>query len=208
MQMSFSAGEICPLLHARVDLSRYSTGLAELVNMIVLPQGGVTRREGFAQMKSVGAGNVRYIPFEYSSTDSILIELGNYTAVMYGNVSGTLTAYASISTPYSSADLDGIRYVQSGNVIFLAHRNYKPKMLRRVSLSSWTLEDMPYKGGPFIDGSEWNSNADIRLSGTGDNRTVLSTGAGIFSSGLVGTLLKLEYAVPPLTETFSSLPFP
>ena len=208
MQMSFSAGEIDPLLHARVDLSRYQTGLAELSNMIVLPQGGVTRRGGFTQIKQITSGNLRYIPFEYNSTDNILIELSDKSAVFYGNVSENVTEYGRISTPYAGSDLGGLRYVQSGNVMFLTHRNYKPMILRRESLSSWVLQDLPFAGGPFIDGSEWNSKAEIILSGSGDNRTARSTGAGIFTSGLEGTLLKLEYAVSPLTETFSSEPEP
>ena len=208
MQMSFSSGEINPILHARVDLTRYHTGLAELSNMIVLPQGGVTRRGGFSQIKQIPSGDVRYIPFEYSSTDNILIELREKTAIFYSNVSENLTMNASISTPYEGCDIADIRYVQSGNVMFLTHRKYKPMMLRRESLSSWVIEELPYRGGPFIDGAEWNSNAVIRLEGSGDYRTVQSTGAGIFTSGLEGTLLKLEYAVSPSTETFTSEPAP
>ena len=204
MQMSFSAGEINPLLHARVDLSRYHTGLAELSNMIVLPQGGVTRRGGFSLCHEISGDYVRYIPFEYSSMDNILIELTDKSACMYGNVSGNLTECARISTPYAGSDLASIRYVQSGNVVFLTHRKYKPMMLRRESLASWILEEMPYSGGPFIDGAEWDSEAVIRLSGSGDYRTVESAGSGIFTSGLEGTLLKLEYAVSPSTETFTS----
>ena len=50
MQPSFAKGEISPLLHARVDLAMYHIGLARLKNMIVLPQGGITRRPGFVHM--------------------------------------------------------------------------------------------------------------------------------------------------------------
>ena len=52
MQESFTSGEISPLLHARVDLARYMTGLAELKNFIVLPQGGVTRRPGLEKVSA------------------------------------------------------------------------------------------------------------------------------------------------------------
>lgn len=206
-QISFAAGEITPLLHARVDLARYSTGLAELRNMIVLPQGGVTRRSGFTYCHTITSGEVRHIPFEYNSTDNILIELRDRTAVMYGNVSGRLTEYARVTTPYAENDLSGLRYVQSGNVMFLVHRKYKPMMLTRKGLFSWVIEEIPYHGGPFIDGAEWNGNAVLDLDGTGDNRTVRSS-TGMFSQELVGTLLKLEYAVEAQTETFKSEPEP
>ena len=188
-QISFAAGEITPLLHARVDLARYSTGLAELRNMIVLPQGGVTRRSGFTYCHTITSGEVRHIPFEYNSTDNILIE------------------HARVTTPYAENDLSGLRYVQSGNVMFLVHRKYKPMMLTRKGLFSWVIEEIPYHGGPFIDGAEWNGNAVLDLDGTGDNRTVRSS-TGMFSQELVGTLLKLEYAVEAQTETFKSEPEP
>ncbi|MBR1438996.1 MAG: hypothetical protein IJ587_10720, partial [Synergistaceae bacterium] len=73
-QVSFSSGELSPLLHARVDLARYLTGLAELKNMIVLPQGGVTRRGGFTYCHALSSSFTRHVPFEYNSTDNILLE--------------------------------------------------------------------------------------------------------------------------------------
>lgn len=128
MQMSFASGEISPLLHARVDLARYATGLAELKNMIVLPQGGVTRREGFSwcgdTLNSTDLTRIeRLIAFEYNSTDSAMLEFGDYVCRVRSSEG---YVEATIATPYSLDDVGELRYVQSGNVIFLAHRKYKP----------------------------------------------------------------------------------
>ena len=201
LQASFSSGEISPLLHARVDLARYSTALAELKNMIVLPQGGVTRRAG---LKSAGAAlseNSRLIPFEYNSTDTVILEFGDRLLRIRGNISDNPTILTTFATPYSLADIQSLRYVQSGNVIFLAHRKYRPRMLTRNSLTSWTLAEFPYHGGPFISSTEWGSSASLYLSGSGNIRTIQGN---IFNSQLVGTLLKLEYTVYPKTETFDT----
>ena len=46
LQSSFNAGELSPRLHARVDFVRYRAGLEECQNLIVFPEGGVTRRPG------------------------------------------------------------------------------------------------------------------------------------------------------------------
>ena len=204
LQASFSSGEISPLLHARVDLARYSTGLAELRNMIVLPQGGVTRRAGLKKINNALSDNSKLIPFEYNSTDAVVLELGDRVLRVWGNVSSTPTLLTSIVTPYSISDVQTVRYVQSGNVIFFAHRKYKPQMLTRNSLTSWSLVEFPYHGGPFINSTEWGSSADLSLVGYGDTKVI---SGNIFSDNrLVGTLLKLEYAIPPKSETFNFTP--
>ena len=43
---SFAAGEISPLLEGRTGIEKYREGLADLTNMVVMPQGGVKRRPG------------------------------------------------------------------------------------------------------------------------------------------------------------------
>ena len=205
-QVSFAAGEINPLLHARVDLSRYRIALAELVNMIVLPQGGVTRRAGLRLLRQSLASGVRLIPFEYNRTDSAILEFGNKTMRVWRGSSGSYLPSNQISTPYALADVKDLRYVQSGNVMFLTHRNYKPYMLVRNSLTSWTFKELKFSGGPWIDGEEWASGVELELEGTGRTRIVRSAGGNVFSSGHVGTLLKVEYAVKPkLFEIESSL---
>ena len=44
---SFAAGELSPLLDGRTDLAKYFVGLKILLNMLVYPTGGATRRGGF-----------------------------------------------------------------------------------------------------------------------------------------------------------------
>ena len=209
MQMSFASGEISPLLHARVDLARYATGLAELKNMIVLPTGGVTRRAGFASSYdgslcgTYGNQETRLIPFEYNSTDSVLLEFGE-KIIRVWEPGATFRVLTTLTSPYALPDVKTLRYVQSGNVIFIAHKNYKPQMLTRHTLTSWSIKDLPYKNGPWIDGAEWNADVYLSVYGTGDVKTVYSNWANIFSAGLVGTFLKIEYAVEPKTETLTS----
>ena len=89
MQASFSSGEISPLLHARVDLARYSTALAELKNMIVLPQGGITRRPGFLFLGYAVLTDrpiYKFIPFEFNSTDTALIGFQDSKISIWNNV--------------------------------------------------------------------------------------------------------------------------
>ncbi|SDL07847.1 hypothetical protein SAMN05660337_2004 [Maridesulfovibrio ferrireducens] len=50
---NFSAGELSPRLGGRVDLAKYSNGLAVLENMYTHPHGGASRRTGFRFIREV-----------------------------------------------------------------------------------------------------------------------------------------------------------
>ncbi len=203
MQASFSSGEISPLLHARVDLARYLTGLAELQNMIVLPQGGVTRRPGLENVRWTGEYIYKLIPFEFNSTDTALIAFGDNKIRIYGNISGELNLLATINSPYNSNDVQTLDYVQSGNVIFLVHRNYAPRMLTRKTLTNWTLSAISFKSGPYRDSVSYGATKPLTLTVSGGRR-ILTSEEDIFNSSLVGTLIKLEYPVEGKTETITS----
>ena len=199
LQASFSSGEISPVLHARVDLARYQTGLAKLENMLVMPQGGVKRRNGFKSIGSMNGG--RLIPFEYSTTDSALIELGDKTGYVW-STSGLVTTF---TTPYTGYEALSVKYVQSGNVIFMVHKNHKPQMLRRNSQSSWSMSELNIRNGPFIDGEEWASGVTLLLVNTliAKRVTAHSTGT-VFNSNLVGSLMKVEYSVNARSQEIES----
>ncbi len=208
-QISFAAGEISPILHARTDLTRYRTGLAELVNMIVLPQGGVTRRAGILGGGELLSGGVKLIAFEYSTTDSVMLEFGEKVMRVWRKVDDArYTTIVTISTPYSLSDVKSLRHVQSGNVMFLTHKNYKPMMLRRNSLTSWILSELPFRGGPWISGEEWASGAKLRFSMIAASKVINSIGGEVFSSDVMGSLLKVEYAVAAKTQEMTSLKSP
>lgn len=83
---SFNSGELSSLLSAREDLSKFQSGCSLLENFIVLPQGGVTKRPGTVYVaESKSSTKIRLIPFEYSTTQSYIIELGNQYARFYTN---------------------------------------------------------------------------------------------------------------------------
>mgnify|MGYP001330769949 CR=1 FL=1 len=73
---SFTAGEISPRLEGRTDLEKYSQGLSDLTNMIVMPHGGVTRRPGTEYLGEVKSSAVktRLIPFQFKTSDTYILE--------------------------------------------------------------------------------------------------------------------------------------
>jgi len=87
LKESFNAGEFTPRLYSRYELQKYKNGCKTLTNFLPLAQGPITRRPGFeyiAEVKDSEQG-VRLIPFEFSATDSYIIEAGNLYFRFYRN---------------------------------------------------------------------------------------------------------------------------
>lgn len=83
---SFSAGELSPLMDARLDLDRYKNGAKRMRNVYVKPQGAVTRRQGTKQAMDItpyykaASGNdisdelfPRIIPFIFSENQAYVL---------------------------------------------------------------------------------------------------------------------------------------
>lgn len=140
---SFAGGEMSPEMFGRVDDVKFQTGAATLRNFIATPQGPAENRPGFAFVRGVkfNAQKTRLIPFTYSTTQTMVIELGaGY--IRFHTMGGTLLLLNvpyEIVNPYAEADLFDIHYVQSADVVTLVHPNYAPRELRRIGATNWTL---------------------------------------------------------------------
>jgi hypothetical protein len=75
---SFSGGQVSPAMYGRLDDITFQTGAALLSNFIATPQGPAQNRAGFAYVLATkNNGVARLIPFIYSSTQTMVLELGN-----------------------------------------------------------------------------------------------------------------------------------
>ncbi len=82
IQSNFSVGELDPLIRSRIDLQQYYNGLEKAQNVVVQPQGGMTRRPGLrfiAELPSAGApqNGTKLIPFRYSTEQSYMLAFIN-----------------------------------------------------------------------------------------------------------------------------------
>lgn len=76
---NFTAGELSPKLDARIDLAKYQNACKTLQNMLIHPQGGVSRRPGTYYVASAkyGSKRCRLVPFEFSVTQAYVLEFGD-----------------------------------------------------------------------------------------------------------------------------------
>ncbi len=151
IQPSFASGELAPSLYARVDLARYQTGLRLCRNFIVMPYGGIKNRPGtvfISPTKSNGPGQL--IPFEFNDEQTYVLEFTNLCMRVYkdgGLVESSPGLPYEVVTPYTAADLLGINYTQSADVMTIVHPSHEPRQLSRLDHDDWTLSTISFVPG-------------------------------------------------------------
>lgn len=170
IQRSFAGGEIAPALYARVDTSKYTTGLRTLRNMLVMRHGGATNRPGTTFVGEVkdSTKTVRFIPFVFNSDQTYILEFGDqYMRVVRAGAQVTETAQAitaiTNASPgvltYSGADnyANGDEVVITGIVgaigAYLNGRNFK---VANVNTGANTFE-LNYLNGTAVNTTSMGS---------------------------------------------------
>lgn len=79
IQTNFTAGELSPLLYGRIDLAKYANGAKQIVNAIVQPHGGATRRPGtrFVAKAKYSDRPLRLVPFRFNAGQAYVLEFGD-----------------------------------------------------------------------------------------------------------------------------------
>lgn len=148
-QRNFSSGELAPSLWGRTDTARYYAGLRTCRNFMVLKSGGAENRPGSELVGAVAGNSVtRLIPFVFNESQAYALEFTDHLVrfIRDGGYIGGSIPY-SVSTPYAAADLAGLRYVQSADVLTLVHPLYPPATLNRLAEASWTFTNPTFAPG-------------------------------------------------------------
>jgi len=121
-----------------------------------------------------------------------------------------------IPTTYSAGDLTttegtcGLSLVQSGDVIYIAHRGHKPAKLSRFGNTNWQLSEVDIKGGVFDTNNTDTSikvTAEDLVAAVGDfaeYSITLTASSDVFTTDLVGGLFQLEITDDSLIKPWVS----
>lgn len=196
---NFNAGELAPLMQSRVDFPKYNSGAKTLQNMIVRAQGPASRRPGTKFIAEVKDGNdyACLIPFEYSTDDAYIIEVGDLYMRFYrdGNqvpISALDANAYEIVSPYDANDLFEIQYAQDAQYMRLVHPDYAPYKLTRTGHAAWTLTAVDYTNGPFLDEND-DTDVTITPSAVTGDITLSSTGSSVWDADHVGALWQITH---------------
>ncbi len=175
---TFNSGEWSPRLYGRSDTDRYRGACSELFNMVLAPQGGAMRRMGFrylAETRLNQDGIV--IPFRFNIDQAYIIVATGNRFRFFRNREQLEVSPGNpyqITTPYTLADLPGLKWTQSGDTLFLVHPDFAPRKLVRFGDTNWHLSTLEFRDGPY----------GPLYSGTG-----VGVGANVVGIGLTATAI-------------------
>lgn len=160
----FVGGELSPRWMSRVEgggldplqgggsiAEVYRSGAREITNMIVMPQGGVTKRHGTlfgrdltVDFPGVVASDFQAFRFEFPGTDFLtvwapgLVKVYN-TATF--NISVAIPSpVASFTTPFTASDVRALQVAQLQDSMITFTPNWRMRVLR-VRAGVWTFTD-------------------------------------------------------------------
>ena len=190
---NFTGGELSPRLDGRNDLAKYSSGCKTLQNMVVYPHGSSARRPGtsFVAEVKTSSAKTRLIPFEFSTTQTYILEFGNQYirfykdsgAILEANktITGITQANPGVVTSSSHGFANGDTVVISG-VVGMTQVNGKRFKVANVATNTFELQD--------IDGNNVNTSSYTAYSSGGIANRVYT----LTTTYLTADLFQIKYA--------------
>lgn len=188
---NFTAGELSPKMHGRVDVARYQAGAEEIVNGWPVVHGGVDKRWG--TLYHAAAKNAdkrgRLIPFVFSRTQAYTLEFGHNYLRVHTDAGVILSAPSTpfeIATPYTESMLASMDFTQAADTMILWHDAVYPRRLRRFADDNWVLDMGPFNPAPFGEiGYSPSQTLTLSAATVGVGRT-FSTTVNVFLASDVG----------------------
>ena len=148
--------------------------------------------------------------FEITDVDGNDIDGTGFTAYTSG---GNANRVYEISTPYGTDDLFDLKFAQSADVMYICHPDHEVEKLSRTGHTSWTLADVDFTDGPYLDDNITTTtlNPSHHTVGTGvtvvaSSTTGINGGSG-FQSTDVGRLIRFVDGYGKITAVTDTLNF-
>ncbi|UTC74147.1 hypothetical protein E4O03_07785 [Treponema sp. OMZ 792] len=149
---NFAGGEVSKNLYGRIDLPIYQNSVSRLENFDIMQTGGIKRRGGTERIGKL-KGEARLIPFIVNNTLSFIFEIGpEYIRIWKNGTLLTLAGFPVEFTPtpdlplYQKSDLQEIQYAQTYDSLYLAHRYYKPYVIKWQGGDTFTFGSLNITG--------------------------------------------------------------
>jgi len=148
--------------------------------------------------------------FEITDVDGTNINGTGFTAYTSGGVANRVY---EISTPYLTAELFDIKFAQSADVMYITHPNHEVEKLSRTGHTSWTLADVDFTDGPYLDDNITTTTLNPSSHTVGTGVTVVASattginGGSGFQSTDVGRLVRFGDGYGKITAVSDTLNF-
>lgn len=140
-QTNFSGGLLSEGMLGRLDLAQYENGCKQLTNWWPKVTGGMRRRPGSVYL-ATPANAVRLESFVFSETQIYLVVFcSDNTVKFYNEDTGALIQSLTITgITLDATIIPQLSITQSADVMFCAHENFIPLMIRRTSATTFAQE--------------------------------------------------------------------
>lgn len=166
-QATLNGGEISPHMYGRVDFARYRTSLAQCLNFVPRPEGGVENRGGLlfvAEVKDSSAVT-KLLPFEFNLDQTYILELGATYMRFHTNggqildsdvetITAATTANPVVITTSASHGWSNGQEIYIQSVGGMTELNGRWFLVANVTATTAELQD---KGGVNVNGSSYTA---------------------------------------------------
>ena len=210
---AFNAGELSPLLDARLDIEKYGNGCRILENCVPKIYGGAFGRAGMEYMGAAKYSDKksRLVEFIFSATTNFILEFGHEYIRFWSNgvqVESSPGVPLEIASVYTESDIFFLQYVQVNDVMYLVDGAHPVQKLTRVTDATWTIESVGWKY-PATRDENITTTTLAGSAATGSGITVTAS-AALFNANMIGGYLEISHRRDtshlelPLTATAQS----
>jgi hypothetical protein len=221
---NFQFGEISDSTIMRTDSPVYQASAQRVENLLVRAEGGVVKRAGLRNIHDFGIVRdttkrmqLRLIPFVFSDDERYIIALEDGQVKCFRIVNGAITLVSTLtqdtnsnSLPFDEEYLHEYTHAQSGDVLFVCHPLFSPRMIIRTGLTSF--ECTPYSFDERSDGKEIYQpysvfhppSATLDPSATSGTGVTFTTSIPYFTADHVGVTMRYGEAEFTITSVTSS----
>ena len=146
----------------------YSNGDEVVISGVV----GMTEVNGKRFLVANKATNT----FELTDKDGTNINSSSFTTYTSGGVANKVF---EITTPYTTAQLFDLKFAQSADVMYITHPEHEVEKLSRTAHTAWTLTDVDFTNGPYMD-------ANITTTTLNPGSHTVGTGVAVVASAVTG----------------------
>lgn len=221
---NFQFGEISDSTIMRTDSPVYQASAQRVENLLVRAEGGVVKRAGLRNLYDFGLTRdttkrlqLRLMPFIFSDDERYIVAVEDAKVRCFRIVNGTITLVSTLTQdtntnalPFDEEYLHEYTYAQSGDVLFICHPLFAPRMIIRTGLTSF--ECTPYSFDERSDGKEiyqpysifHPASATLDPSASSGTGVTFTTSIPYFTADHVGVTMRYGEAEFIITSVTSS----
>jgi hypothetical protein len=157
---SFQYGEVSDSLSMRVDTPIYSASASTIQNMVVMAEGSLIKRKGLENHINHGITyNSTYpeqsvlVPFVYDDNEQYIVSIQHQALKVYQiassgaviSINVNITAGTDgVAVPFDREYLKEYTTAQLGDVLYICHPLFAPRLLTRTSLTTFEISTFSF----------------------------------------------------------------